>query len=254
MSHLGKSQERDGSCSFPGHVAGMPWGGTAPLGPCPWFGAQVWDGRCGEALGDEIPPVGTAGKGALGARAASTARPRSKRPAWDLWKPWWLQQGWECETPHYTAPAARPGRSQGWWCQSLQGAAQHYRARQGSPLHLSSGAVSALFSACDMFLLSLLGKNREGKQISPCQAAEDVPGCPWQVWLRTWTMGRCRRPRDPCLALCSNSNFNLSTVLWICCFISFSSQLLSFPHRLFYSSCFPPSLFLLLYNWIICSL
>lgn len=48
--------------------------------------------------------------------------------------------------------------------------------------------------------------------------------------------------------------FNSSEWCYICHFISFSSQLLSFPHRLFYFSRFPPFLFLLLYNWIICSL
>lgn len=66
------------------------------------------------------------------------------------------------------------------------------------------------------------------------EAKGSLPCPPLPVWLQT--------------------TFNLSALLWICCFISFSSQLLSFPHRLFYSSCFPPSLFLLLYNWILCSL
>lgn len=47
------------------------------------------------------------------------------------------------------------------------------------------GVLGALvpFSACDMFVLSLLGKKREGKQISPCQAAENLPGCPRHIWL-----------------------------------------------------------------------
>lgn len=139
--------------------------GRCPLRLCRWFGAQVWDERFRgvERLWDmRSHRVGTAGTGALGARAASTAGPQSKRPAWNIWEAvvaparpgdmkhliTWLPHRALSGTSTFSASPCR-------------GTARHQRSRQGSPLNLSTSAVPVPFSACDTFLLSLLGKKEK---------------------------------------------------------------------------------------------
>lgn len=143
---------------------GLPRAGTVPLGACPccglmwgescWAVERLWEMRaqCGHGWARRSACQGCqhgadtqpGGFGSLGASSRAG----------------------QCETPPCTALAPSPACCHG--LQSLQG--QHRAVRAPAP-------PSAPSSAWDKALLSLLGTKREGKELFPWQAAENVPGC-----------------------------------------------------------------------------